>query len=207
VGRSGAGRLIALEGPDGVGKSTQVARLQAYLAERGRPVVVVREPGGTPVGERLRAILLDPAVDMAPVTEMLLFAASRAEVVARVVRPALEAGTVVIMDRYVESSLAYQGYGLGVDREAIWAVNHVATGGLVPDCTVVLWGLGWRETGHDRVEGRSRAFRERVREGYRNLASEWPHIHLVPADLPVEEVWQRVRSIIGPVLGIEEASR
>lgn len=207
MGSGGPGRLIAMEGPDGVGKSTQVVRLKAYLAERGLPVVVVREPGGTPVGERLRGILLDPAVDMAPITEMLLFAASRAEVVARVVRPALDAGSVVIMDRYVESSLVYQGYGLGVDREAIWTVNRVATGGLVPDCTIVLWGRGWRVDGHDRVEGRSREFRERVRAGYRNLASEWPHIHLVPADLPVEEVWHRVRSIVGPVLGIEEASR
>jgi dTMP kinase len=201
------GSLIVLEGPDGIGKSTQVERLRLRLRDQGYDVLVVREPGGTPVGEDIRRILLDSERDMAPLTEVLLFAAARAELVNRVVRPALRAGRVVVMDRYVTSSIAYQGYGLGVELEAVRAVNRVATGGLEPDVIVMLWGEGIQAPRPDRVERRSPHFHDRVRAGYRALARESPLIHIVPADAPVDEVERRILSIVQPVLETKEANR
>src|SRR4051812_12531234 len=129
------GLFVTFEGVDRAGKTTQARMLVDALGERA---VAVREPGGTPVGERVRDILKDPAVELGPVAEALLFTAARAELVARVVRPALEDGRVVVSDRYLDSSLAYQGEarGLGVDEVAF--VNRFATGGLVPDITFLL---------------------------------------------------------------------
>jgi dTMP kinase len=207
MGGGVTGSLIVLEGPDGVGKSTQVERLSTRLRALGYPVVVVREPGGTPVGEEIRRILLDSAHEMEAVTEMLLFAAARAELVGRVVRPALQAGQVVVMDRYVLSSLAYQGYGLGLDLDAVRAVNRVATGGLAPDVTIVLWGEGIRPPAPDRLERRPAHFHERVRAGYQVLAGESSSIHLVPADGPVDAIERRILSIVQPVLETKEARR
>src|SRR4051812_33656609 len=135
LGPAMGGLFVTFEGVDRAGKTTQARMLVDALGERA---VAVREPGGTPVGERVRDILKDPAVELGPVAEALLFAAARAELVARVVRPALEDGRVVVSDRYLDSSLAYQGEarGLGVDEVA--RVNRFATGGLEPDVTFLL---------------------------------------------------------------------
>lgn len=190
---AGRGLFLTLEGPDGSGKSTQAARLVEGLRTRGVPVVFTREPGGTPVGEALRRIILDPASDLADETEVLLYAASRAQNVAQVIRPALAAGRVVVAERFVDSSLAYQGYALGRGVEAVRRVNEFATGGLVPDLTLLLdvtaevglarAGAREPEGGGDRIEQRRLDYHRRVREFYLALAKEEPgRIQVIPTD-------------------------
>ncbi|HYN17884.1 MAG TPA: dTMP kinase, partial [Actinomycetes bacterium] len=163
------GRLIAFEGVEGAGKSTQLELLRRELEGRGREVVVTREPGGTPVGERVRALLLDPEVEIHPRAEALLFAAARAELVERVIRPALERGAVVLCDRYLDSSLAYQGGARGLGRGPVEEVNRFATGGLLPDLVVLLdldpaEGLRRRPGDRDRIEALDLEFHRRVRD-------------------------------------------
>jgi len=133
------GLFVTFEGPEGCGKTSQLHLLAAYLRDQDCDVLTTREPGGTPISERVRAIVLDPAhTDMEPTTEFLLFSAARAQHVAEVIRPHLERGGVVLCDRFADSSLAYQGYGYGLDLKARRAITHFATGGLVPDLTVLL---------------------------------------------------------------------
>jgi dTMP kinase len=181
------GAFIVLEGPDGAGKSVQARRLAERLGARGLPVTFTREPGGTPLGEQVRKILLDPAdVPRGAIADALLFSASRSQLVPDVIVPALERGDVVICDRYATSTLAYQGYGSGVDREVLRSIQSLVTGGLVPDMVVLLdvpveVGLARRDAGRadelTRFEDASRhdlAFHERVRDGYRQMAAADP---------------------------------
>lgn len=171
-----AGCFVTFEGIDGTGKSTQVDLLARELARRGIPHVITREPGGTPLGSELRALLLGSEHAIAPMTEMLLMAADRAQHVEQVIRPALEQGAFVLCDRYIDSSLAYQG-AAGVPREEILQVNRVATGGLAPDITF-LFDVEPDRTlltgGDDRFENRSRAYHAAVREGFLRIAEEEP---------------------------------
>lgn len=174
------GLFVVFEGVEGSGKTTQARTLAQTLEGEGHTVVITREPGGSPVAERLRALLLDPDGDrMEDRTEALLLAAARVEHVEKVVRPALEAGTIVICDRFIDSSLAYQGHARGLGQEAVAEINRWAVGGLLPDAVVLLdldpeEGLrraGAREAGHqDRVGGEDLEFHRRVAEGYRQLA-------------------------------------
>ncbi|HSO52493.1 MAG TPA: dTMP kinase [Actinomycetes bacterium] len=173
------GRLIAFEGVEGSGKSTQLELLRQALEGRVREVVVTREPGGTPAGERMRAVLLDPGVQLHPRAEALLFAAARAELVDAVIRPALERGAVVLCDRYLDSSLAYQGDARGLGRGPVEEVNRFATGGLLPDLVVLLdlepaSGLRRRSGELDRIEAQDHAFHRRVRQAFRDLAAADP---------------------------------
>lgn len=178
--RSG-GRLITLEGPDGSGKTLQAARLAAALAERGLDVALAREPGGTPVGERIRDLLLARDGRLSPATEVLLFNAARAEHVAEVFRPALDAGRVVVCARYADSTLAYQGHGSGQPIGTLRAVIAYATGGLVPDRTILLdlpveAGLA-RKRGGDVTRFEAAfdiAYHERVRAGFLAMAAAEP---------------------------------
>jgi dTMP kinase len=194
------GRLIAFEGVEGAGKSTQLELLRRQLEGRGREVVVTREPGGTPVGERVRALLLDPEVEIHPRAEALLFAAARAELVERVIRPALERGAVVLCDRYLDSSLAYQGGARGLGRGPVEEVNRLATGGLLPDLVVLLDldpadGLRRRQGDRDRIEAQDLEFHRRVREAFRALAAADPkRFAVVDAAAPVPEVAARVHA-------------
>src|SRR4051794_30282693 len=189
-----SGLFVTFEGVDRAGKTTQARMLVAALGERA---VAVREPGGTPVGERVREILKDPAVDLGPVAEALLFAAARAELVARVVRPALEDGHVVISDRYLDSSLAYQGEARGLGVDAVASVNRFATGGLEPDVTFLLdlspEAAAARGGEIDRFENEGRALQEQVRDAYARLAAAEPaRWRRVDAGRPADEVHAEV---------------
>jgi dTMP kinase len=196
------GRLIAFEGVEGAGKSTQLELLRGELVGRGREVVVTREPGGTPAGERVRALVLDPKVELSPRAEALLFAAARAELVERVIRPALERGAVVLCDRYLDSSLAYQGGARGLGRGPVEEVNRFATGGLLPDLVVLLDldpadGLRRRPDDRDRIEAQDLAFHRRVRDAFRGLAAADPdRFAVVDGAAPVAEVAARVNAAV-----------
>ncbi len=175
------GFFITFEGPEGSGKSTQAAHLAAWLRQKGASVVVTREPGGTPLGRAVRQWLLSEGMD--PVTEFLLYTADRAEHVRRVIRPALARGQVVISDRFVDSSYAYQGFGRGLDLAWLRAVSQPVLEGLAPDVTFLLdlppeVGLA-RKAERDRLEQESLAFHRRVREGYLALAKAEPQRFVV----------------------------
>lgn len=179
------GRLVVFEGPEGAGKSTQLRRLAARLEAAGIPYRALREPGGTPLGDEVRRVLLHEEHDMAPAAEALLFMASRAELVMRVVRPALQGGTVVLLDRFFLSTYAYQVAGRGLDEESVRRANALATGGLVPDVTILLRitapaGLT-RAAGRgstDRIERSGDAFHSRVVAAFDRFASAaWQASH------------------------------
>lgn len=200
VGAAG-GRLLVLEGAEGVGKSTQLARLVERLARAGIAHLPVREPGGTAVGDEIRRLLLHAEHDIAPAAEALLFMASRAELVERVVRPALNAGRLVIADRFFLSTYAYQVAGRGLPEEAVRAANRFATGGLVPDLTLLLElpvevGLGRAGArasapgiaGLDRIEASGADFHRRVGSAFSAFAS--------PS-------WQRAHPECGPIVAVD----
>lgn len=198
---------MTFEGPEGGGKTTQMRLLAERLEGAGHRVTMTREPGGTVIGERIRQILLDPALPSAalrPEAEAFLFCAARVQIVAEVIRPALAAGQVVLCDRYADATLAYQGYGRELDLDLLGANNALATGGLTPDLTLLLdvpveVGLARRrdETELNRLDADSTAFHERVRAGYHALArADGPRWVVIDADRPVEsvaeEVWRAV---------------
>ncbi|HXH20818.1 MAG TPA: dTMP kinase [Dehalococcoidia bacterium] len=196
--------LITFEGGEGAGKSTQAELLAQRLRHAGREALVLREPGGTELGEALRRLLMHDHAAKSIEAEVLLFLAARAELVNTVIRPALQQGTVVVCDRFSDSTIAYQGYGRGVDTGSIRTLNRWATGGLEPDVTVLLdvpVEVGRRRKhGDDDIFYReSEAFHTRVREGYHFLAARDPGRWLVvDGTLPPEEiaaqVWERVKA-------------
>lgn len=195
-----------LEGVDGAGKSTQLTLLADALRARGRDVVTTREPGGTALGERLRAVLLDSEPGtVAPQAEVLLFAAARAELAAEVIRPALDAGRWVVCDRFVDSSLAYQGVARGMGIDAVWDANRLAVEGCIPDRALVLdlpvSDAQARSGGDDRIEAEGDGFQQRVAAGYRELAARFPErVALVSATGSVQDVHAAVMAAVEPLL-------
>lgn len=196
------GRFIVVEGTEGVGKSTQVRRLAAFLEDAGLPVVTGREPGQTSVGEGIRELLLHGSRSpIPPRTELHLILAARAAYVAEIVEPALAAGKWVVSDRFDLSTFAYQGYGTGIDTKRIAAMNHDVTSGLEPDLYLVLdlsveEGMARRageDRDWDRFETAGLAFLRRVRRGYVELAETRQNAVLVPAAGTPEEVGERIR--------------
>lgn len=198
-----AGRFLVLDGPDGCGKSTQAKRLVERLRSEGRDVLHTREPGGTRTGEAIRALLLDPSRgEMTLRAELLLYMASRAQIVDEVLRPALVAGRVIVCERYLSSSIAYQGVAGGLGADEVARVGAFATGGLAPDLTVILdidphAGLSRVARGKDRIEGRSLAYHEAVRRGFLDLAAKDPSRYAVVDALGSEDavavrVWAAV---------------
>lgn len=196
------GLFITLEGGDGVGKSTQAALLEVWLTEQGRTVVRTREPGGTAAGVEIREIVLHHRGDIAPRAEALLYAADRAHHIATVVRPALARGEVVVQDRYIDSSVAYQGAGRVLDAEQIRDLSLWAAEGLLPDLTILLdldeeaarARLDTSRTRYDRLEAERSDFHARVRSAYLRLANDEPDRFLVvDASRPVEEIAAEIR--------------
>jgi len=168
------GVFITLEGPEGSGKSTQAQLLAAALSNRGYQVTVTAEPGGDPVAEEIRKIVLHSKSDIVPEAELLLYLAARAQHVRHIILPALERGEIVISDRFADSSFAYQGYARGIDLESLRELNHFATGGLTPDLTILLdvpveFGLE-RQNDKNRFEAESVEFHNKVRSGFLELA-------------------------------------
>ena len=189
-----SGLFISVEGPDGSGKSTQLGYIKRYLEERGVSAVFTREPGGTPISEKIRSVILDVRNEgMEPMTEALLYAASRAQLVSQVIKPALERGKVVVCDRYVGSSIAYQGMGRGLG-DSVAVMNSFATGGCLPDLTLLLKidpvkGRARIAGAGDRIEKEDIEFHRRVYKGYLELEKHYPErIKGIDADRPAEEV-------------------
>ena len=197
--------FVAFEGGEGAGKSTQAVRLATWLRAQGHDVVLTREPGDTSIGAELRRIVLDPASGMSHRTELLLYAADKAEHVEQVVLPALERGAVVVTDRYVDSTLAYQGAGRDLPDQEVERIARWATGGLRPHLTVLLdlepEAALTRFAERDRIEAESLDFHRRVRDGFLRLAQDRPQDYLVlDARAPAEELERRVRDHVEPLL-------
>ncbi|MFQ6131273.1 MAG: dTMP kinase [Armatimonadota bacterium] len=205
-----AGTFITIEGPEGCGKSTQMALLDEHLWKQGIKAVLTHEPGGTSVGEQIRRILLDRETrNMDAICELLLFEASRAQHLAEVVRPALEAGEVVISDRFSASSFAYQGSALGLGQEMVEAVERVATTNCRPDITIILdvepaEGLRRKGSGtlpFDRIEGRPLEFHRAVRAGYLEFARAHPDfVKVLDGMQPIETVHSQVAEAVSKIL-------
>ncbi len=199
------GFFISLEGVEGSGKSTQIALLKEHLEERGHRVEVTREPGGTPISEAIRKILLDPSNDaLHPTAEILLYASARAQHVYQRILPWLEAGAVVISDRFFDSTTAYQGAGRGMASVEIQRLHLLATGGLSPNLTILIdlpaedgLARATRYRASDRIELESIEFHRRVRQGYLRLADEYPdRVRRVDGMQPLDAVAREIASTV-----------
>ena len=196
--------FVTFEGPEGSGKTTKARLLADYLQSRGFPVLLTREPGGTAISEQIREVLLSTRNQaMQHETEALLFSAARAQIIAELIRPALAAGKIVICDRYADSTLAYQGYGLGLDLDALRAITRFATGGLVPDLTFyvdvpVEIGLARKHRGElNRLDQKDIAYHARVRAGYLEMAQSEPKRWIViDGARSVDGVQQEIRQLV-----------
>ena len=204
------GLFITFEGTDGAGKTTQIQRLSAELGQAGYDICLTREPGGTPISEQIRDMLLNPDhSEMAATTELLLYAASRAQHVSEVIKPALEAGKIVISSRFADAMVVYQGYGRGLDLERIKRLNRIATEGVTPDVTFVLdlpVEIGLQRVqksrgGLDRLEREKIDFHQRLRDGYRALAQQEPQrLKIVDAQASPEKVYAQIMAAIQSLL-------
>lgn len=198
--------FITFEGPEGSGKSSQLAQLAPFLAERGFDILVTREPGGTLIGDQIRNCLHDVEnTAMAAPTELLLYSASRAQLVQEVIRPVLATGKIVLCDRYADSTLAYQGYGRGLNLDDLRVITNFATGGLTPDLTILLdvpverglerrrrWGVEM-----NRLDLEELAFHERVRQGYHELVrADMGRWCIIDADRTADEVQGDIRKVV-----------
>jgi dTMP kinase len=194
-----SGRLITVEGLDGAGKTTLATKLERGLADRGIEIRLLREPGGVMLAEHIRELVKDPSLTVGAPAEALLYAAARAQLVEEMVKPLLDAGTNVVLDRFVDSSLAYQGAGRGLGIERVRAINALATGGLQPDRTLLLvidprlgrWRSRSRAEPADRLESEDDAFFGRINAAYLELARQEPErIRAIDASLPPDDVLQ-----------------
>jgi len=198
------GLFITFEGPDGAGKSTQIENLRNYLEELGLDAVFTREPGGTELSERIRDMLLDPDnKGMASRTEALLYAASRAELVEKVIQPALDEDKIVVWDRYIDSSLAYQGYGRELGMIPVLSLSQFATQDLMPALTIMLMlepeeGRARLDQDNlDRLESEDLEFRQKVLEGFAEIADEYSfRMKAIDATLSIEEIWEEIKKAV-----------
>ena len=201
-----SGSFVTIEGGDGSGKSTQVTSIAARARDLGHHVVSCREPGGTPLGERLRNALLDNNEVPSSEAELLVFAAARAQLVRTVILPALQNGALVLCDRFADSTIAYQEFGRGIRNETVTAINTVATGGLKPDLTVLLdiapeAALVRNASETNYMEREDLEFHQRVHDGYLKLAEDETERWLIlDASLPVEEITNQIWTRLTPML-------
>lgn len=208
------GYLITFEGLDGSGKSTQALKLKEALSRKGYSVVLTREPGGTPLAEEIRRVILTPTTEpLVPMAEILLYAASRAQHVENLIKPALAEGKIVISDRFIDSSIAYQGYGLGWDVEVVKAVNRMAVNGLMPDLTFfidvsvekALERIKGRQhrAEADRIESREMLFHRKVREGFIQLSkSDSRFVRVESEEYSIETIHREIMEILRQKLNI-----
>ena len=195
--------FFSFDGIDGVGKTTQMQLFCQWLTEQGREVVTCRDPGSTPLGERVREILLnsDEQTPISARSEMLLYMAARAQLVEEVIRPALATGKTIVSDRYLLANVVYQGYAGGLEVEAVRHVGQVATDGLMPDCTFLLdmsptAALDRMGDQLDRVESRGNAYREQLREGFlKEAAAMGDSVHVIAADRDIDKIQAELRDI------------
>lgn len=206
------GILITMEGPDGAGKSTQIDLLKKYLEDKGYNILLTRDPGGNDISEAIRGIILNKDfTEMGYMTELLLYASARAQLVKENIKPALEAGTAVIADRFVDSSAVYQGIGRGLGIDTVYKVNEFALQGIMPDMTILMdldaeVGLARKKNQAelDRMERESVDFHKKVVAGYRDLADRYPErILKVDAALQVQEIHDIIVANIEKKLGLE----
>jgi len=200
------GILVTFEGIEGSGKSTQIALTRTYLEGKGYPCLATREPGGAPLGEEIRRFLLDEEdLSIDPLAELFLIEADRAQHVAEVIMPALEEGRMILCDRFTDATVAYQGYGRGLDMTFIEAMNRRATGGLIPHCTILLdcsldVGMA-RAGGADRFEREDHRFHQRVRAGYLRIAQQEPQrVQVVSGEGEHEAIQAEIRRILNPLV-------
>jgi len=196
------GLFITFEGIDGCGKSTQLNMLKDYLEAQGKDLLIVREPGGTDIGEKIREVLLSKkSMGMCSITELFLFEAARAQIIEEKIKPALEAGTIVICDRFFDSTFAYQGYARGLGEDMVRTLNDIATAGLAPDITIFLditvdealkrrMGRGEAE---DRMEAQGLLFQQAVRDGYIAAADKESRIFRIDASRTPEEIFSDIK--------------
>lgn len=199
------GILISIEGPDGAGKTTQITLLKQYLEQTGYELLLTREPGGTNISEKIRTLILDREnIEMAIQTEMMLYCAARAQLVQEVIKPALEQGKAVICDRYIDSSVVYQGIARGIGIETVYQVNEYAIQGIWPDLTIHL-DLDAKEgikrkkdqTELDRMELETMEFHEKVAQGYRTLAQRDPdRIKTIDASMSIEAIHDKIKEYV-----------
>ena len=196
------GKFITFEGSEGCGKSTQSRMLFDYLEAKGLKVTYLREPGGVKASEKIREILLDPKSRISPVAETLLYMAARAQVVEEIIKPALAHGRIVVCDRFLDSTIAYQGYGLGIDIKLIKSIGNFATQGIKPGLTIFLdlpvkRGLIHRHNCKDRIEQRSVSYHEKVRRGYLAFAKAEPwRIKIVKVEQDKRKTQDKIREIV-----------
>lgn len=204
------GIFITMEGPDGSGKSTQIDLLKEYLESAGYDVLITREPGGNRISEAIREIILNSEyTEMSPVTEMMLYASARAQLIAEVIGPAIESGKAVISDRFVDSSLVYQGMARGLGVETVYEINKVAIGEYMPQLTIMLdlpaeVGISRKKDQKelDRMELESLEFHKKVAAGYREMAERFPErIKRIDATLPIEEIYGIIKGSVEGLLG------
>ena len=203
------GIFITMEGPDGSGKSTQIELLRSYLEEKGYDVIITREPGGTVISEAIREIILNKDfTEMSSMTELMLYASARAQLVSEVIGPAIDSGKAVISDRFVDSSVVYQGIARGLGVDTVYEVNSYAIQGYMPDITFLLdlsaeEGVRRKKDQKelDRMEQESLDFHRKVVEGYRTLAEKSPdRIIRIDAALPIEEIYDTIRGNVEKAL-------
>ncbi len=206
------GHFISFEGMDGSGKSTQISKLKAYFEDKDYQVVLTREPGGTDIGEKLRTMILDPAnSSMTPMAEALMYAASRAQHVEEIIKPAVDSGKVVICDRFVDSSIAYQGAGRGLGK-CVSIINEYAVGGCMPDLTFLLDivpGASTERIGgraKDRIELEGQSFHDAVYDEYCRLAENFPErIARIDASGEIEDIQRKITARIEQLIGKDDS--